>query len=152
MGITSSQTLHDQLQNILEQMNVCAQSMEDIVEQELQAAHTFDGDALEYLSEQRARSQSKVVELESQCKRLLKQYHASDHMTLEQFISVHTGKEGQSLLQRKRQQVLARMERMQAATEENRIRLHAAWCVTMHVLQEVGAMSKQEAYGRGAAR
>jgi len=152
MGIIHSETLHDQLQNMLEQMDVCTQSMEDIIEQELQAAHTFDGDALEYLAEQRARSQSKVVELESQCKRLLKQYHAPDQMTLEEFITAHTGKGEQSLLQRKRKQVLARMERMHGAMEENRIRLHAAWCVTLHVLQEVGAMPNQEAYGRGVTR
>jgi len=152
MGITSSQTLYDQLQHILEQMDACAQHMEDIVEQELQAAHTFDGDALAHLAEQRARSQSKVVELESQCKRLLKQYHAPEHMSLEEFIAAHAGKKERSLLQCKRQQVLARMERMHDSMEENRIRLHAAWCVTMHVLQEVGAMPNQEAYGRGAAR
>jgi len=152
MGIISSQTLQNQLENMLEQMDVCTQNMEDIVAQELQAAHEFDGDALEHLAELRARSQSKVVELESQCKRLLKQYGASDHMSLEDFISAHAKKADQSLLQRKRLQVLARMERMHAATEENRIRLHAAWCVTMHVLQEVGAMPNQEVYGRGVVR
>jgi hypothetical protein len=152
MGIISSQTLQDQLASMLEQMDVCAQNMEGIIAQELQAAHAFDGDALEHLAEQRARSQSKIVELESQCKRLLKQYGASDHMSLEDFISAHAEKSDQSLLQGKRQRVLARMERMHAATEENRIRLHAAWCVTMHVLQEVGAMPNQEVYGRGVAR
>ena len=152
MGITNSQTLYDQLQSMFEQMDACAKNMEDIVEQELQAAHQFDGDALEYLVEQRARSQSKVVELESQCKRLIRQYNAPDHMTLEEFISVYIGKDEKSLLQRQRQQVLIRMERMHDAMEENRIRLHAAWCVTMHVLQEVGAMPNQEAYSRGAMR
>jgi len=152
MGIISSQTLQDQLESMLEQMDVCAKNMEVIVEQELQAAHEFDGDALADLAEQRARSQSKVVELDSQCKRMLKQYQEPDHMSLEDFISAHTEKNQQSMLQLKRQQVLARMERMYAATEENRIRLHAAWCVTMHVLQEVGAMPNQEVYGRGVAR
>ncbi len=152
MGMTHSQTLHDQLQNIFEQMDICAQSMEDIVEQELQAAHTFDGDTLEDLAEQRARSQSKVVELQSQCKRLFKQYNAPDKITLKEFIAVHAEKNQQSLLQRKREHVLARMEHMYDAMEENRIRLHAAWCVTMHVLQEVGALPNQEAYGRGVAR
>jgi len=152
MGIMSSQTLQDQLESMLEQMNVCVQSMEGITAQELQAAHEFDGDALVCLAEQRARGQSKVVELESQCKRLLKQYDAPDHMSLEEFISAHVGDESRLLLQRKRQQVLTRMEEMHAATEENRIRLHAAWCVTVHVLQEVGAMPNQEVYGRGVSR
>jgi len=152
MGIISSQTLQNQLENMLEQMDVCAKNMEDIIAQELQAAHEFDGDALEHLAELRARSQSKVVELESQCKRLLKQHDAPDHMSLEGFIAAHAEKSDQSFLQGKRQRVLARMERMHAATEENRIRLHAAWCVTMHVLQEVGAMPNQEVYGRGVAR
>lgn len=152
MGIINSDTLHDQLQKVLEKMDDCAKNMEDIVGQELQAAHQFDGEALEQLAERRARSQSKVVELESQCRRLLKQYDAPDDMGLEGFITAYTGKKEQSLLQRKRKQVLLRMERMNNAMEENRIRLHAAWCVTMHVLQEVGALPQQEGYGRGVAR
>jgi len=152
MGIENSQHLNDQLLHILEQMDVCAQDMQDIVTQEEKAAHHFDGEILELLAEQRARSQSKMVELESQCKRLLAEHHAPEAMSLEDFIESYTESDGQSLLQRKRQQVLARMEQMHTAMEENRIRLHAAWCVTMHVLQEVGAMPNQEAYGRGVAR
>ena len=33
--------------------------------------------------------------------------------------------------------------------ENNRIRLHAAWRVTTHVLQEIGALPKPESYNMG---
>jgi len=151
MGIIESQNLCNQLSSILEQMDACVIKMEDIVRQEADATHSFDGGVLEDLAEKRARSQSKMAELESQCKRLLKDYHAPEAMSLEHFIASHIQQEHKRLLQGKRQQLLARMERMHDAMEDNRIRLHAAWCVSMHVLQEVGAMPKQESYGRGVA-
>jgi len=149
MGIIDSQNLYEQLSTMLEQMDICAKNMEDIVQQEKKATHSFDGGVLEQLAELRVRSQSKMVELESQCRRLLKEHCAPDTMSLENFIEAHAQRENKQALQGKRQQVLARMERMHEAMEENRIRLHAAWCVSMHVLQEVGALPKQESYGRG---
>ena len=149
MGIIDSQNLYDRLSAMLEQMDGCAKNMEGIVQQEEKATHSFDGDVLEQLAEQRVRSQSKMVELESQCRRLLKEHSVPDTMSLENFIEEHVQRENKQALQGKLQQVLARMERMHGAMEENRIRLHAAWCVSMLVLQEVGALPKQESYGRG---
>jgi len=149
MGIINSQNLYKQLSTILDKMDACAENMEGIVQQEEKATHSFDGDMLKQLAEQRVRSQSKMVELESQCRRLLKEYWVPDAMSLESFIEAHAQRENKQALQGKRQQVLVRMERMHEAMEENRIRLHAAWCVSMHVLQEVGALPKQESYGRG---
>jgi len=151
MGIIDSQNLYDRLSAILDKMDGCAKNMEGIVQQEEKATHSFDGDVLAQLAEQRVRSQSKMVELESQCKRFLKEHRAPETMSLENFIEKHAQRDNKQALQGKRQQVLARMERMHAAMEENRIRLHAAWCVSMLVLQEVGALPKQESYGRGVA-
>jgi len=150
MGINNSQNLYEDLSTILEQMDACAMDMEDIVKQEGQATHSFDGAVLEQLAERRVRCQSKMVELESQCRRLLKGYDVVASMSLEHFIEAHVQADSKRMLQAKRQKVLARMERMHDAMEENRIRLHAAWCVSMHVLQEVGAVPKQESYSRGA--
>jgi len=149
MGITDSQNLYNRLSVMLEQMDACAKEMESIAQEEEQATHSFDGLVLEQLAELRARSQSKMVELESRCRRLLKEHRVPDTMSLEHFIDAHVNCSEKKSLQAKRKQLLLRMERMHEAMEENRIRLHAAWCVSMHVLQEVGALPKQESYGRG---
>ncbi len=146
------QHLSDEILYLLEKMDLCSQTMEDILQEENKAVHSFDGELLETLAEQRLCCQHQWVALEEQWQAILERYQLSKDMTLEVFIdtklgALHTDAQA---LQHMRQRVLQRMEWIQQANEEQRIRLHAAWSVTTHVLQEIGMLPVQESYGRGA--
>jgi len=147
MGITVTQTEIQNLSNMLTQMDDCSQNIEHIMQMEQQAVHSFDGDILEQLSDDRARCQSELVELESQCRRLLRKSGAQKEMSLKDFIDAYMQAE-KVPLQRKRLKLLERMERVQQVSDEHRIRLHAAWHVTTHVLKEIGVLQVKESYAQ----
>ncbi|MDX8397117.1 MAG: flagellar export chaperone FlgN [Mariprofundaceae bacterium] len=156
MGIIIANTVSDELQKLLEKMDLCTQSMETIIQQERLAMQSFNGTLIAELTEQRARCQSELAELESQCRRLLLQHNMPNDMSLNTFIEKHIFHHKEAL-QTKRSNLLVRMESMHQSIEDNRIRLHAAWRVTTHVLKEIGALSSpenyaQESYNQGATR
>jgi len=139
------------LDEILDQLDGAAQKMETIIQHEREAAHSFAGEALELSFDDRARCQSELVELESRCRRIMMKQGVPAETTLEHFIDGHIEISKRNHLQTKRLSVLERMEKIRIATDENKILLHAAWSVTNHVLQEVGAMPVQENYGNEVA-
>jgi len=138
------------LDEILGQLDVAAQKMEVIIQNERDAAHSFAGEALEELFDERARCQSELVELESRCRRVMMKEGVDADTSLEHFIEEHVPT-SQEALQKKRLGVLERLEQVRIATDENKILLHAAWSVTNHVLHEVGALPIQENYGHEVA-
>jgi len=150
VAIIETQDMSQELNVILNQLNDAAQKMERIIQYERQAAHTFAGEALEQLFDDRARCQSEMVELESRCRRMMMKQGVAAETSLEHFIDVYmpTCREA---LQAKRLAVLERLENIRIETDENKILLHAAWSVTSHVLQEIGALPVQEQYGHHVA-
>jgi len=150
VAIIKTHNIAKHLDEILGQLDVAAQKMEVIIQDEREAAHSFAGEALELLFDNRARCQSELVELESQCRRMMMKQGVPADTTLEYFIEKHV-ESSKEVLQAKRLGVLERLENIRVATDENKILLHAAWSVTNHVLHEVGALPIQESYGHEVA-
>jgi len=150
VAIIKTHNIAKHLDEILGQLDVAAQKMEVIIQDEREAAHSFAGEALELLFDNRARCQSELVELESQCRRMMMKQGVPADTTLEYFIEKHV-ESSKEVLQTKRLGVLERLENIRVATDENKILLHAAWSVTNHVLHEVGALPIQESYGHEVA-
>ncbi|MDQ6953694.1 MAG: hypothetical protein Q9M15_09215 [Mariprofundaceae bacterium] len=150
VAIIKTHNIAKHLDEILGRLDVAAKKMETIIQNEREAAHSFAGEALELLFDDRARCQSELVELESRCRRLMMKEGVPAETSLELFIDeyVETSK---AELQVKRLGVLERLEQVRVATDENKILLHAAWSVTNHVLQEIGALPVQKNYGNEVA-
>jgi len=145
MGLTTPCHISEQLQTLFQQMQQVAEHMQTIIEDEQQALQHFNAEELTELLERRTRSQSTLAELESQCQRLLQAHNAPRDMRLEDFINQYVQGDHASL-QAQRLQLSEYLQRIQDMLENNRIRLHAAWRVTSHVLQEIGALPKPESY------
>jgi len=148
MGLTTPCHISEQLQTLFQQMQQVAEHMHTIIQDEQQALQHFNAEHLTELVERRARSQSTLAELESQCQRLLQAHHAPRNMRLEDFINQYIPGD-QAALQAQRLQLSEYLQRIQNMLENNRIRLHAAWRVTSHVLQEIGALPKPDSYSMG---
>jgi len=151
VAMITTHNIAKHLDEILDQLDDAAQKMEQIIQNEREAAHSFAGEALELSFDERARCQSELVELESRCRRIMIKQGVVPETSLEHFINEHVEASKTEQLQSKRLNVLKRMENIRIATDENKILLHAAWSVTNHVLQEVGALPVQESYGNEVA-
>ncbi|MES0371900.1 MAG: flagellar export chaperone FlgN [Mariprofundaceae bacterium] len=134
------------LQELLERMSLSANTLEEIIVQEREAARQFDGDALLALMDKRVEAYSKLTELEEKCKALLITTGASENMTLEALIDLYAGTD-KLRFQSLRRELYERMLRVEKGNTENRIRLHAAYDVTTNVLLNVGALEKKQTYG-----
>ena len=134
------------LQELLERMGVCANTLEDIILQEQEAVRHFDGDGLIVLMDRRVEAYSKLAELEEKCKALLISSGASENMTLEALIDLYAGAD-KFRFQSLRRELYERMLRVERGNAENRIRLHAAHDVTTNMLLHVGAVEKKQTYG-----
>lgn len=134
------------LQELLERMGQCANALEDIIVQEKEAVHHFDGDALAGLMDRRVEAYSKLAELEEKCKALLISSGTSENITLEALIDLYAGTD-KPRFQSLRRELYERMLRVEKGNTENRIRLHAAHDVTTNVLLHVGAVEKKQTYG-----
>lgn len=150
VAIIKTHNIAKHLDEVLGQLDAAAQKMEIIIKNEREAAHTFAGEALELLFDERARCQSELVELESRCRRIMMKEGVSADTSLEHFIEEYVDA-SKDALQAKRLNVLDRLEHVRVATDENKILLHAAWSVTNHVLYEVGALPVQESYSNEVA-
>jgi len=137
--------------HILSDMDNCISEQETIVAEERDAMHTFDALALTALVERRARSQSKLNELESQCYLLCNQVQNIPEkdkrmaFMIEHFTGHHADE-----LQDIRIALVRRMQALESDHVENHVRLRAAWNVTTHILQHIGIIETQSTYGNTA--
>jgi len=136
------------LQELLERMGDCANALENIIVEEQEAAHRFDGDALVELINRRIEAYQELAALEDTFKTLLLSSGASEAMTLEAYIDLNTGTE-RSRFQSLRRELYERLTRIEKGNSDNRIRLHAAYDVTTNVLQHVGMIEQKQTYGPG---
>ncbi len=136
----------NRLQELLERMGDCANALEDIIVEEQEAAHRFDGDALIELIDRRIAAYQELAALEDAFKTLLISSGLSETMTLESFIDLHGGSD-RSHFQSLRRELYERMTRIEKGNSDNRVRLHAAYDVTTNVLQHVGMVEQKQTYG-----
>jgi len=135
------------IDNILTGMDSCIGEQESIILEEREAMHTFDALALTALVERRARSQSKLNELESQCYLLCNQVeHINDkNNRMAYMIENFTGSHADEL-QDKRINLVRRMQALENDHVENHVRLRAAWNVTTSILQHIGVIETKSTY------
>jgi len=146
-----SKDLSTVIHSILTEMDDCICEQENIIIEEREAMHTFDALALTALVERRARSQSKLNELESQCYLLCDQVgHTTDKNNRMAYIIEHFTVSQTDELQDKRINLVRRMQALESDHIENHIRLRAAWNVTTSILQHIGVIETKSTYGNAA--
>lgn len=124
----------------------CVQEQESIIFEEREAMQTFDAHALAALVERRARSQSVLHELESQCHVLCKQMNIPNTAQPMAYMIEHFAPQQADELQNMRIELVRRMQILERDHLENHVRLRAAWNVTTNILQHIGAVEKQSTY------
>jgi len=137
----------EQLRSLLRNMDACARNIEQISVREQQAAHQFDAEALEQLSELRALSYQTLKEMEKQTRKLLGRCGAAPDITLSAFIDLHTP-QGHEDLQALRRSLYTHMLNMHKSGDETRLHLKAAHEVSVGILQHIGAVEPKQTYAR----
>lgn len=135
------------IHRILHNMDDCIAEQESIVMEEREAMKVFDATALAELVERRARSQSTLHELESQCHMLCNHLaHILGTDKKMSYIIDHYATSDADYLQSMRIELVRRMQSLERDHVENHIRLRAAWNVTTNILQQVGAIEVKSTY------
>jgi len=137
-----------ELQTILSRMEQCTRILEGIVGRERQAVRQFDGETLMQLIDLRANCHREMSDLEQQCRALMANVDLPAGLGLEGFIELVAGIDADHF-QSLRRQLYERMAHVGQESEENRVRMRAAFDVTTHLLQELGAVEKRQSYGPG---
>jgi len=138
--------------SLLHAMMDCVQEQEAIILEEREAMQTFDADVLATLVERRARSQSVLDELESQCHILCKQINIPNTQQPMAYMIEHFAPHQADELQDTRIELVRRMQVLERDHLENHVRLRAAWNVTTNILQHIGAIEMKPTYNSYASQ
>ncbi len=137
----------EQLYTLLEQMNICAKELELITEEEYKAIRALDADQIIAQTDRRALAHQALAQLEQQCRDLLRQHHISDDISLEVIIDMNAGERSEDL-QSLRRNLYERMVRVDQRSQENHMRMHAAYNVSTNILQQLGLSQPEQTYSR----
>lgn len=138
----SSSTL-EKLQGLLEQMNVCAQRLEEITQQEYDAIRSLDADQIMMLADQRILAHQAMKQLENNCRTMLGKEGIADDLSLEVVIDMRAGKEA-ARFQALRRNLYERIVKIDKSSQENHLRMQAAHNVSSSILQQLGLAPKPE--------
>lgn len=136
-----------QLGTLLEQMDVCAQELETITKSEYEAIRSLDADQLMYVGNKRIMAHQSLVQLEQQSRQLLNEYQIPRQQSLSSVIDMYAGEQTTSF-QALRKNLYERMLRVDQKTQENRMRLYAAYNVSTTILQSLGLTQTEQTYQR----
>jgi len=139
-----------QLHSLLEQMDVCAQELEAITQQEYEAIRTLDAEQIMQSGKQRLITHEYLVQQEQQSRQLLSQYQVPEQLQLSSVIDLYFDDQSTEL-QALRKNLYERILKVDQKTQENRMRLHAAYSVSTSILQSLGLSQQQQTYNRGSA-
>jgi len=145
-----SHTTLQQLQQLLEQMNIFAQELEAVGQQEVEAIRNLNSGQVMQLTDRRIAAHQQLALLEKQCRTLLAEQGIAQEMTLEMVINTYTG-ERTADFQALRRNLYERMLRVDKSSQENRMRLLAAYNVSTSILQELGLVNREQTYNRRTA-
>jgi hypothetical protein len=143
-------TLMQQLQPLLEAMDACARRLEQITEAEYDAIRSLDADLILNTGRQRIEAHQELVMLEQQSRALLEQHCIPERMTLSAVIDQFAGQQ-KSRFQALRSNLYERIVKVDRQSQENRIRLQAAYSVSTTILQSLGLAQGEQTYQRRAA-
>jgi len=151
MGLNqSSGAIMPSLRSLLEQMDVYAQDMEAITQREYEAIRSLDGEQILQASQQRIITHQYLEELEQQMRQLLAQHQVSSQLPISAVIDMYADDQTTSL-QALRRNLHERMLKIDQNSQENRMRLHAAYSVSSTILQQLGLSPAQQTYNRRPA-
>jgi len=136
-----------QLHDVLEKMNVCARELEKITQAEYEAIRQINADHIMQLSDHRISAHQCLAQLEAQCRELLKQYDIADDLSLSVVIDMYAGAQVVEF-QALRRNVYDRMLKVDQDSQDNRLRLHAAYSVSSSILQGLGLTKAEHTYQR----
>jgi len=134
-----------QLHIILEKMNVCAREMEKITQAEYEAIRQLNADHIMGLSDNRITAHQCLAQLEQECRQLLKQYDISNDLSLSVVIDMYAGKQA-AKFQALRRNLYDRMLKVDQESQDNRLRLHAAYNVSSSILEGLGLTQPESTY------
>jgi len=136
-----------QLHIILEKMNVCAREMEKITQAEYEAIRLLNADQIMSLSDNRITAHQCLAQLEQECRELLKQYDIANDLSLSVVIDMYAGKQAAEF-QALRRNLYDRMLKVDQDSQDNRLRLHAAYNVSSSILEGLGLTQSEQTYKR----
>jgi len=139
------------LRSLLEQMDTYAQELEILTRSEYEAIRSLDAEQILLLGEQRIIAHQCLAQLEMQSRQLLAEHHISDQPGLSSVIDMVADEQGEAL-QSLRRNLFERILRVDQKTQENRMRLHAAYNVSTTILQSLGLTQVEQTYQRTAIR
>jgi len=140
-----------QLGRLLEQMDARAQELETITQHEYDAIRSLDAEQLMHIGNQRIVAHQSLAQLEQQSRQLLAEHRIPDQQSLSSVIEMYAG-EKTTIFQSLRRNLYERMLRVDQQTQENRMRLHAAYNVSTTILQSLGLAQVEQTYHRRTAR
>ena len=136
-----------QLYDLLEKMNVCARELESITQAEYEAIRQINADQIMQLSDHRISAHQCLGQLEVQCRELLKQYEIDTELSLSVVIDMYAGSQAAEF-QALRRNLYDRMLKVSQDSQDNRLRLHAAYSVSSSILQGLGLIQSEQTYQR----
>ncbi len=146
----SSGAIMPSLRSLLEQMDACAQDLEAITQREYEAIRSLDGEQILQASQQRIITHQYLGELEQQMRQLLAQHQVSSQLPISAVIDMYADDQT-TALQALRRNLHERMLKIDQKSQENRMRLHAAYSVSSTILQQLGLSPAQQTYNRRSA-
>jgi len=140
-----------QLFTLLGQMDTCAQELETITQSEYEAIRNLDTEQILYFGEQRLIAHRYLEQLELQSRQWLAEQQIPDRQSLSSVIDIYAGDQT-TVCQALRKNLFERILRVDQKTQENRMRLHAAYQVSTTILQSLGLTQVEQTYPRTTTR
>ena len=142
--------LFARLRALLQEMDRCAATLEEILVMEQEAVRRFDGEALLDLCDLRAGCRAKLAELEEACRRVLRENGVDESTPLSEFLAA--SEEADEELRALRRHLYHRMVNLERRMEEGQIRIKAAADVTANLLRGIGLIQTPQTYRPGGLK
>jgi len=140
-----------ELHELLTRMDTCARELEAVASDEYEAIRMLDDERIMGLTDRRIMVCQCLVRLEEDGKALRARAHVPGEMSMEVLINLLAGKQAAEL-QALRRNLYERMIHIDRQSQENSLRLRAAYHVLSSILQRLGLVQKEQTYGRTAPR
>ncbi|WP_231368624.1 flagellar export chaperone FlgN [Mariprofundus ferrooxydans] len=140
-----------ELHTLLTKMDACARELEVVTNAEHDAIRMLDGDQIMALTDRRITVHQCLATLEQDGRTLRIRAGIPDDMTLEVLIDVFAGNQAGEF-QALRRNLYDRMIHIDQQSQENSMRLRAAYNVSSTLLQHLGLVQQKQVYDRTATR
>jgi len=146
----STKTMSE-LHDLLGKMDACARELELVTTREQDAIRMLDSEQIIALTDRRIVIHQCLSRLEQDGRNLLARANVPADMSMEILIDLFAGKQADEF-QSLRRNLYERMIQVDRQSQENSLRLRAAYNVSTTILQHLGLVQKEQTYGRTAAR